>query len=611
MAAVKIPQQLQKYYPALIELPLLSLAFLTSLLLAPLFTAPFKNPYNISNPLNPSGFNPDNNFYGIILVIIITLGLFYGLKQLYRSKYSWTIKLLVMGLLALNFFLINSLGSPGYATGPNGLDNFHAGEQLAPTQAFLSGRSLFDEIFYLRGAGIDAVLPAIGFSVLGKSVGSFLVMSDMFMIIALLSFATLLAFLIRNPLAYALAIFIFYVSDAVSLIHVRDVPVWIVIGLVLLLFKLGITTLQKRMLLGAIGCISSLMLYFSIDRGVLLLGLALALAAAIIVFAPDKTNRYSLHLEAWRQNILTSLYVIAGVLTGIALPALLIGWESFKAFVKMTFFEIPAFGGLLVSQPFPTIFGPTYLFWGPVILVISTAYLLSKLYGTKLPKDYNRLVPYSLIFIFGVLCLKVGANRIALSKLASVTAPLFLIAILILILAIRLAYKHRAERTQLVPAILLTIFTLTLFSQLNFSRVLFVPDYSRAKLAAYKNLPNTPDDDWISPETRDVRNYILKNTSKDDYIFAFTSNPIYYYLTGRQNPTRYYASWFADPQPYTTEALNDLKRHKPKVIIYKEGSWMDAPDTVTMEQRIPEINDWILKNYPNKVVIDNTTLLRQ
>lgn len=602
-------KKLRGYSFVFADLLLLLLSFYTALTLAPIFRMPFKNPYDISNPFNPTGFNPENNFYSIVFIIFATIGIFYGLRWLYRSRFAWTIKVLAIGLLLVNYLLTQLIPTPGYTDANRTVDHFHAGEQLAAAKAYLSGTRLYDGMFFLRGAGVDAVLPALGLTLFGGSIGGFIVAMDVLEVLAILSFFVLLAFIIRNPLVYGLAITFAYISNIISLVHFRDIPVWIAFGLVLLAFRTGITNMQKRFILAGIGAVAGLSLYLSIDRGIMLLALAVLLAASLALIRAKADNTYVLDHKAWRQNIVASAFVLLGLVGGIVIPALFLGWDGFAAFIKMTFLEIPQYGGLLVSMPFPSLFSDQYLLWAPVFVAIAAGFLLVQLWRSGAKIQLNRLVPYTLLFVFAVICLKAGANRIHISKMASVTAPLFLIALLILIFAIWYAYKNPKARQFLILPIVLTAASILSFVQPDPSKLFYQPEYSRAMLADYKNWTRTPDERWISKDAEQVKNHILKNTGKGDYIFAFTADPMYYYLTGRKNPTRFNVSWFADPQPYTNEMLSDLKKNPPWLVIYKEGSWMDAPDTIKMEDRIPEVNEWIVKNYPTRTMVGNTIIL--
>jgi hypothetical protein len=600
---------------------LLIIAFFASITLAPLVQAPFKNPYNISNQFSALGFNPDNNYRMLVFIIVATIAFFILLRRLYSTKYAWIIKVIAVGILLSNHFIFNMLNiSIGYyptdiiyANGIHTMDNFHSGEQLSPANAFLSGSKLYSDIFYLRGAGVDVLIPSLGFILFGKTIGSFLLINHILMMATLIAFFWLVSLVVKGPLRYVAVITLFYISNSVSLVQIRDIPVFIVIGLVLLLFRKNLSELHKKLILSGIGLLSSLELFVAIDRGILLVTLAGMLTMALMIVSADKANSYSFDPRHWKQNIRVSLYIVYGILAGLLVPGALLGWHSFAAFLKMTFVDIPKYGGLLVSTQFPPIFSPEYLIWGPVIITIATGYLLLNLYKSnttrEINKELNQLLPYTLLFIFAVLTIKAGSNRIHILKMATVVAPLYFICFIILIYALQLAYRNRAKRIHLIPPIAILIISFGVFSQLDYTKMRHQPMYTHSELSRYKHMPQSPDDYWIKEETRQVRDYIVANTTPKDYIYVLPSNPAYYYLTNRKNPSRFYESWFTDPQPYTNELLAGLKAHRPKVIVYSEATWMDAPDTVSMKDRIPEVNDWILKNYTKEYVIGNTRLL--
>ena len=579
-------------------------------MLAPLVHVGYKNPYNISNPLNITGFNPNNNFYMFFFVIFATILLFIAFKHIYYSKYRQSLKIVVIVLLMASFFLTTLLINPSY-TIAGILDNFHAGEQLSVINAFLNGSSLYNNIFFLRGAGVDVVIPVLGMQIFGQSIGGFIMTMDFLQLSALFSFLVLLAFLIRNPLKYGVVSTLFYVSNAVSLIQYRDISVWIIIGLLLLLFKLKLKNLHKKVILFLIGFVSIFNLYVSIDRGTLLTLLSVLLFLSLIILSADEDNKYILCPKLWKKNLMNGpLYLIGGLCFGLLIPALLLGTDSFISFIKMTLIEIPAFAGLLVSQPIPPLFSDQYLFWAPVFIAISTGLLLIALYKLGYKKYLNKLVPYTLIFIFGVLCIKGGTNRIHITKMASVITPLYIASMLILIFAITLFLKYNKTRLKLLLPIVALLVTFCIFDQLDLSKILFQPSYNRAQLSSYKHRLDKSDDSWLNEDTKAVKKYVTENTNKNDYVFSFTSDPLYYYVTNRKNPSRFYISWYADPQPYTDELLKSLKANKPAIIIYKESTCWDAPDTIAMEARIPEVAKWINENYTTRIKLSNVILLR-
>lgn len=610
-----------KYSSSFINFALFILSLYSALFLAPFINKNYSNPSNIANQFNVLGFNPDSNYLQLIFVIIFTLLLFWGLRALYYSKFSWIIKLLPIFLILIHFFSNELIKfSVGYVFGEGALDTFHTGEQLSPSAAFLSGASLYDELFFFRGAGVDVLFPSAGLLLFGQSIGSFVLINHIYMFATIVSFFGLLFFLIKNPILYTLSIVFFYTSSSVVITQPRDIVVFIVLGLIFLYFKKNLPNKARKTALLLIGLLASLELFVAIDRGISLVAIAATLFVLLHFVKHNKDNVYSFNLREtilairkrrfqWLQKDLWLLPL--GATSGIFLPAIIIGWDSFVAFVKMSFIEVPAYGGLLVAQPFPNFFTTGYVMWGPVLIAISVGYLLIELIKHNDRKYLNVLLPIIILFIYAIIALKFGSNRIDIAKMASVAAPMFVVAILTVSLALTVAYKNKRIRPTLIVPIGLSVISFVAFSQSHPEKLLTQSSVNKSQLVSYLKLLRSDDEIWLNQEQKDVRNYVASHTPKDSYIYSFTADPIYYYITHRKNPTRFYISWYADPQPYTNEVLNDLKTKKPELIIYQNGGPWDKPDNVSIEDRMPEVSKWILENYKRKTMIGTTVILEK
>jgi len=619
MRTVKVIQLISTLRKVLVEPCLFAIAFFAAITVAPLFQLPFSNPYNISNPYNAYAFNPSNNYIMIVFIIIVTLILFIALRKLYGTKYRWIIKVLAIAILLSNHFIFNMLdivtSYPGkdiiYANGPGGLDNFHSGEQLAPANAFLHGAKPYGDMFFLRGAGVDVIVPALSFLIFGTSIGSFLLLTHLLMLLTMLGFFMLLWLVVKGTLRYVATITLFFVSDSLSLVELRDIPVWIILGLVIYYFRAGISEKSRRIILVLAGFLASLELYVAIDRGMLACVLVGLLAGSLLVFSPNRKGVYNFKPKLWKGRFVYPLLALAGLSGGLIIPGLFLGWHSFTVFLQMTFVDIPRFGGLLVSTEFPPLFSNEYIIWGPIIICLSAGYTVYKLWHTKLPKDINKLLPYTILLIFAVLCIKAGTNRVHVLKMAQVTAPIYFAGFIIICLAIQTAYKSKAQRIGLIAPILFMVVTFGIFSQLNFSRLIQQPWYRRTDIRHYLTMTKLPDSYWANPETEQVSEYIKSHTTAQDHLFVLPADPIYYYLTDRPNSTRFYISWYADPQPYTDQVMRALRKNPPKIVVYQDATPWNAPDGISMKDRLPEVSDWLLKNYPKHVTIGDTILLQK
>lgn len=602
---------LARLKPALTDLAILAIAFFSALSLSPLFQLPFSNPNNISNPLNTSGFNPSNNYTTILFIIIATLILGFLFKKLLSSRFAWTLKIIAIIVLSINFSFSNIFDTyPAYIAIENGyVDEFHAGEQLSPAHAFLNGSVPYSEILFLRGLGVDVLFPAIGMSILGESISNFSLLSELTLLIGLGSFLLLLAFLIRSSLLYWLVSLAFYISAGVSIIEFRDVITWLFIGLLFWIFKAGIKSRTRNILLFAIGVTSITGMFVSIDRGIGILASTALLGILLSLFSVVENNVFKFNPKQLLSNVKKIIYLPIGLMTGVITALLFLRWDAFIAFIQMSFFEIPKFGGLLVSQPYPSLSPESVLFWTPAILAIICAYTLYVLWTNRSIRNNNVLIPFTVLLVLSLLFLKIGSNRIALAKLASATTPLFLLAILLLIVCIGLIYKYASQRHLIVIPTTLLIIVIPLFMQLQFPKLITQPQFNIHDARQYMKLIKLPDNHWVSPRTQAVQNYIQSKTTEDQTIFSFTSNPFYYYVADRQNASRFFISWFTDPQPYTNELLTALKENPPAVIIYEDTTWMDMPDNISMKERIPEVDKWITSTYQKHTIIEGVVIL--
>lgn len=601
---------IKKYNNELVRLWLLVIAFCGAYLAAPIFKLHFSNPYNISNPYNAQGINPSNNFIVVITTIFLTIAIYYGLLYLYASKYRYLIKVIVTVILIGNYYIFDILSShAGNSLGPGLLNVFHVGEQLSPAAAFLSGSHLYTNIIFLRGAGIDVVFPALGMAAFGKSLGAYIFANDIYRILSIVTFSLLLGKIIKNPIIYSVVIVLFFAAKGTSITELRDVFIWAVFAMLFYAFNKGTNIKRAKVALYGVGLVSSLMLYISVDRGVLLFSVC-GLFTVLLPFLRRRADGTYEITKHYLGNIKHAVPTAAGMFMGLVLPTLFIGLDGFMAFLKLSFHDIPAYAGLLVSMPFPDFIGPVYQIWGPALLAIVASIIFVELLKIKkIPAKYNLLVPISFMLVFSIVCLKMGTNRIDVNKMATVTAPLFFSIILLAYAALKFGtFKNKQAKTLLMPIGLLIVLILV-FARFDFSRVIVNPDYTRAQLKAYLKTPSVDDTYWCSWEMNEVARIVRENTTNSEYIYAFTSDPMYYYLTERSNPSRMYINWYNDPQPYTDDLMKALNQHTPKIVIYEEQSWMDAPDSVSMKERLPEVNEWIVHNYPVRTQIGKTTLL--
>lgn len=599
-----------KHGKEFVRLWLLVMSFFAAYLIAPFFKISFSNPNGISNPYNALSINPNNNFIVVIAVIVLTVTFYYALQKVYESNHRYIIKVISALLLTGYYFVFDIINiHAGNWLSPGVLNVFHVGEQLSPAAAFLNGSHLYTDIIFLRGAGVDVLFPSLGLLFFGKSIGAFLLINDALRITAVLTFSLLLGKVIRGPILYSTILMAFFAAKGTSITEFRDVIIWAVFGLLIYAFHQNTNPKKQQVALFLVGLLSGLMLYVTVDRGVLLFSVC-ALFTMLLPFIRRKDSGEYEITRQYMHNIKSAFPTLVGLFFGFLLPVMFIGVNGFLAFIKLSFHDVPAYAGLLVSMPFPDFIGPVYQIWGPALLaIVASIIYIELLKARKVLIKYNLLIPIGFMLVFSLICLKMGTNRIDVNKMATVTAPLFFTSIMLVYAALKFGVlKNKQTKTLLMPIGLLAVLVI-IFARFDLSRVIVNPNYTRAQLKAYLKTPSVDDTYWCSWEMNETARIIRLNTTKDDYIYAFTSDPMYYYLTDRSNPSRMYINWYNDPQPYTDELLISLEQKKPAVIVYEEQSWMDAPDNMSMKERLPEVNRWILENYPIKTQIGKTTLL--
>lgn len=81
-----------------------------------------------------------------------------------------------------------------------------------------------------------------------------------------------------------------------------------------------------------------------------------------------------------------------------------------------------------------------------------------------------------------------------------------------------------------------------------------------------------------------------------DRIFVFPNMPLYYFVFDSPCPTRYDLAYHALTPEMRLDAIEDLKRTKPKFVIFSIDP-LQRLDRVPLEQTAPEMLDYLQKNY--------------
>lgn len=570
-----------------------------------------KDTFSTSNAFTATGFHPEINFIKVVLIIFFALLYFLALLYI-RNRSSKVFRIIFVSLISIA--ILTTAIVPSFTKYYGHIDTFHHGEQLSPALSHIQGKKLFTEIFFLHGAGEDVLTPgiAIKYSHKGYGIGTYYFFTAILQFISAVLFLLLIAIIIKPLGWYCFASSWFLISFYSAFYYVRDVFVWTSLILLYYLFIKNIKSKPRTYAIVAFCSVASISLFYAVDRGILLL-LLMLLVLAINVFTVRTKNGHDYKLTAFnRPNLVHSTFGLASFIIVQLFAALFVGLTQYKEFIRISFIDIPKYGGLLFNFPLPLINTSTYLTWLPVFVGVVVGLMIFYLLCTEFKDNRTFKGPtiFGLImYIFAILFLRTGLGRPDWGHIAYSTPTLFLTAFYVSYLYVYNFYRLDIKKLWL--PIVFFVFLFIPYSTINKDSALSFGNIGKDSVKQLIHLRRAPDNAWLPPDVKTASQYIKSNTTPNDYIFVFTQQPIYYYLTERKNPSRFYISWFADPQKYTTELLNSLKQHPPKMIVYSSGSGWDNPDGFTSSQRLPEVNAWIEKNYTIKVDVGPVLILRK
>ena len=108
---------------------------------------------------------------------------------------------------------------------------------------------------------------------------------------------------------------------------------------------------------------------------------------------------------------------------------------------------------------------------------------------------------------------------------------------------------------------------------------------------------------------REVVRYVEQQTRPGEPIFDFSSQPTYYFLANRPNPTRYALAAYAATREMQQEVIDDLERSATQLVIYQSGGYLDRLDQVPFAKRSAVIESYLRERYDKATQIGGTVIL--
>lgn len=576
---------------------------------------PFANPLGIVGPLTLRQFNPTNNLVRYLVFVLSPAALYAGLAWRLGEREpgvstdepdapgasARAVAGLALGCAAVAAAaaLLRLLSEP---LAPSHLDFFHAGEWLAPGWNLAEGRGLWRGSLFIHGAFYDAVGTVLAWDLFGqRTIGAGVLLQDLLtaliapaLAVALVAMARCAQPGRRGPLAWvfavalALAITDLVTVDRLQELNRRDVPV--LVGVAALLF--GVSFRRPAGWFVA-GLCSSLTAFYAIDRGVYFTAAAGATAALLWLREPRALGR-SL---AWGA---------AGLVLGWVVFAVGVGRDEFRAFLETSRF-FAATKDLLDSYVYPK---PTPWPLGihavaPLCIAVQLV-LAVRLLLRGAPRE--AIAAQVLVTALAVVSFRSALGRSDAYHVRYVSTFAFLGLTFASCNAIGPAVAQRPRLTAALLAGLAAAATglvaTTWWPAIDLRRVRDAPERLRTLIAA-------PDDAWLTPTERRVRDRLAALTAGDACAFTFTSEGAWPYLLKKPTCGRYFIVWFVSAAPLQAALRRDLDAARPSHILLRSPGPANAIDGIPNAVRVPALSEAIATAYRPLESIDGFVIGRR
>ncbi len=483
------------------------------------------------------------------------------------------------------------------------VDLFHRGESLGPASDYLRGKVPYRDVFILHGLMHDGMLDAWLMSVFGRSAD-----------ISMTRFAIFGS--LASPALWYLAMALF-----------NSIPLAVVV-----MFFGSLTTIDNERILFEIAALTLLVAAFRGRARPLLVFLA-GLPAGIALFYSFDIGLYCvgggvLFLLFQKPRWISAVF-IAGVLTGAApFVIYLASRGALSSFLENSFIVIPRIIDAVWSVPFPDLTSQfrtdfslrtisDFLFservrfiLNPLVIGIAMIVLLhDRRVAAGASPAVGRPGAAAPALDTALLALTSFALLTQRSALGRVDFPhqtfsAFLIGPIILVLILRLVGSVRdswQSRDRTVQAFLVGAGALALAA---FFTAMWIPDIMNLRLndlIGYGPRTTRTIRDPLAREIEDrvgsVGFHVAELSPPGSPIFDFSNQPAFYFFFDRPNPTRFYQIPIMSPREFQREAIVDLERARPPLVIRRSPQDFDIFDGIDNVVRAQAVARYIDDHY--------------
>lgn len=355
------------------------------------------------------------------------------------------------------------------------------------------------------------------------------------------------------------------------------------------------------------GLVSGISLFVSLESGI-------ASIAGILIGIFVANHNLS-------SSLLKIKYYFSGLLIPLSVVSLILHFQgAFKGFVAQTYFYSKAFAYGYFNNEFDAVeLENIFQFWVVnrflrdltgvwIFTFISIAFVLVYLLKTYLDKKSNPLDLYAVM----VFCFNLVLVRVALGRSDWYHLLFILINTIVLLVYVLEILKAKVATYTL-------IFLIIVMFRVQVAEA-FIND-QLIRLQSYANVPQSFNilqtsrsgialniDAPVNAYDRLIK-YISDNTTPDESIFVYPWKPELYFLTDRNNATKFDTPYSFFTEQYQIQMIDQIKVNNPKFIVYNSNMNFAG----MTPSSLPMVKNYIENNYNviEKFGDDNVMTLKQ
>jgi len=575
---------------------------------------PFSNPWHVLGELNRIKYSPLTNILRFIIFVLCPVVTLVSAYVLAPAKIKSTLffhrdhqesiasrQISSSKGIFIAFFLIYSvliaINNPNINFGI--VDPFHEGESLGTAISLEQGQIPYKDFVFLHGTYQDPLRSVIAFKLFGKSISASRIVDSFNNLLVHISLAVFLVKLYRGKTWQYLA-----AMTILAILEIRIPQLLIILSrdMMIFAFLTGIVVLSNYtseeeheisvkeyfsipFILGFLPIVSFV---YSIDRGFYLLATATLILPLIFYYI----------LRNRKQRVYFMFAISSGMLFGIFLLTLLLR-EGFYDFFEYVFRILPKYKGFLDGRVFPINSG---LFFFPCIIMAFNTYWIAYRFLKELYINHD-IVLLSLksfvrnylaeigMFILSFFTFASALDRSDLYHVAYSSVLMYCLLFFILIKYVIPSFSHVTFQVQKVKVLMGIVIT-------SFTVLLVIRIFTRDLIKI--NFPYGIEDSQLIPESyKSTIFFLKKNVNQNNEFITMTNEPIWYYFIDRPCPIRFPVIWFAAPDFYQKEVVNNLKKRNVNFILYNNKfvtniNFFDGSKPLNI---LPIITDYIRNNY--------------